>query len=82
MADNIRYVGNAVRKEKEKKNFKRYLSLILALVLIIISAAAGLNIARKTSSEAYAGQQGGSFPVSFSTNDIRDVKVMDRPLLC
>jgi hypothetical protein len=81
MADKIRYVGNAIRKEKEKKNFKRYLSLILALALIIISALAGLNIARKTSAEAYDGQQGGSFPVSFSTNDIKDAKVMDKTIV-
>ncbi len=82
MADKIRYVGNAVRKQKEKKNFKRYLSLALALLLIIISAIAGLNIARKTATEAYAGQQeGNGYPVSFATNDIRDVKAMDKTVV-
>ena len=81
MADKIRYVGNAVRKEKEKMNFKRFLILILALVLIIISAAAGLNIAKKTAADAFDGQQEGGFPVSFSTNDIRDVRVMGNTMV-
>ena len=82
MADKIRYVGNAVRKDKEKKNFKRFLSLALALLLIIVSAVAGLNIARKTASDAYDGQQEGTgFPVSFSTNDIRDVRAMGKTMV-
>ena len=82
MADKIRYVGNAAPKGKENKSFKRYLSLILALVLIIVSAVAGLNIARKTASDAYEGQkQGNGFPVSFSTNDIRDVRAMGKTIV-
>ena len=82
MADKIKYVGNTVRKNKENKNFKRYLSLALALLLIIVSAVAGLNIARKTAAEAYEGQQqGNGYPVSFSTNDIKDVRAMSKTLV-
>ncbi len=82
MADKIRYVGNAVRKEKNIKNFKRSLSLTLALALIIIAALAGLKIAQKTAAgEESSKTQNGAYPVSFSTNDIRDVRVMDNTLI-
>lgn len=82
MADKIRYVGNAVRKEKNIKNLKRSLSLTLALLVIIIAALAGLKIAQKTAAgEETSKAQTGSFPVSFSTNDIRDVRVMDKTLV-
>ena len=78
MADNIRYVGNAVRKEKNKKNFKRSLSLALVLVLIIIAALAGLKIAEKTAVDALESEKGETtgYPVSFSGNDVRDAGVI------
>lgn len=82
MDEKIKYVGNAVRKEKNIKNFKKSLSLTLALAVIIIAALAGLRIAQKT---AVGGEdtkiQSGAFPVSFSTNDIRDVRVTDKTLI-
>ncbi len=83
MAEKIKYVGNAVRNEKIKKNFKRSLSFALALALIIIAALAGLNIAKKTAADALESQQdeNAGYPVSFSTNDIRDVKVMGKKLV-
>lgn len=78
MADNIRYVGNSVRKEKNKQNFKRSLSLTLVLALIIIAALAGLKIAEKTAPDdgETALTESDGYPVSFSGNDIRDTKVM------
>ncbi len=82
MAEKIKYVGNAVRNEKIKKNFKRSLSLALALALIIIAALVGLRIAEKTAVDALENEKDtGGYPVSFSTNDIRDVKVMGNNLL-
>ena len=75
MADKVKKVGNTVRRENNVKTFKRSLSLALALTLIIVSALAGLKIAEKTSVEALNSEdkQSGSYPVSFSTNDIKDV---------
>ena len=82
MKEKIRYVGNVVRKEKNIKNLKRSLSLTLALIVIIIAALAGLKIAQKTAVGADETQsQGGAYPVSFSTNDIRDVRVMGKTLV-
>lgn len=82
MKEKIRYVGNAIRKEKNIKNLKRSLSLTLALLVIIIAALAGLKIAQKTAVGADETQnQGGAYPVSFSTNDIRDVRVMGKTLV-
>ena len=82
MADKIKFVGNTVRKEKNIKNFKRSLSLTLALGLIIIAILAGLKIAQKTAvGEETTKTQAGAFPVSFSTNDIRDVRVMDKTII-
>ena len=82
MADKIRYVGNAVRKAKIKTNFKRSLNLTLVLAVIIIAALIGLDIAEKTAVDSL-GQESEStgYPVSFSTNDIRDVKVMGKNLV-
>ena len=79
MADNIRYVGNTVRKEKNKRNFKRSLSLTLVLALIIIAALAGLKIAEKTApgTDETADIENDGYPVSFSGNDVRDADVMD-----
>ena len=76
MADKVKKVGNTVRRENKVKNFKRSLSLALALALIIVSALVGLKIAEKTSVDALASgnNQSGAYPVSFSTNDIKDVK--------
>lgn len=82
MAEKIRYVGNTVRKEKNMKNFKRSLSLTLVMLVIIVAALAGLKIAQKTSVGYESGSnQSGAYPVSFSTNDIRDVKVMGKSLV-
>lgn len=75
MADKVKKVGNTVQKEKNARIFKRSLSLALALVLIIVSALVGLRIAEKTSVDALSSEENksGSYPVSFSTNDIKDV---------
>ena len=80
MADNIRYVGNAVRKENTKKNFKRSLNLTLISALIIIAALIGLNIAEKTAagSTDTTTESTGAYPISFSSNDIRTVDVMGK----
>ena len=81
MADNIRYVGNAVRKPKRKITFKSSLSLTLVLLLIIIAALAGLRIAEKTAPGADETQQTDGYPVSFSGNDVRDVQVMGKNIV-
>ena len=83
MADNIRYVGNAVRKEKNKRNFKRSLNLTLVLALIIISILAGLKIAQKTApgNSEIAEVESDGYPVSFSGNDIREADVMDKNII-
>ena len=82
MAENIRYVGNTVRKEKIKKNVRRSLSFTLILAVIIVAALAGLRIAEKTAVDAVGKEtETGGYPVSFSTNDIRDVKVMGKNLV-
>ena len=82
MKEKIRYVGNTVRKEKNIKNFRKTLSLALALAVIIIAALAGLKIAQNTAVGANDTKtQSGAFPVSFSTNDIRDVRVMNKTLI-
>lgn len=76
MADKVKKVGNTVRRENNTKKMKRSLSLALALALIIVSALVGLKIAEKTSVDALSSKddQSGSYPVSFSTNDIKEVK--------
>lgn len=83
MADNIRYVGNTVRQEKNKRNFKRSLSLALVFALIIIAALAGLKIAEKTAPGAHeAGtSENDGYPVSFSGNDVRSADVMDKNII-
>ena len=82
MADKIRYVGNAVRKAKIKTNFKRSLNLTLVLAVIIIAALIGLDIAEKTAVDSLGKEsESTGYPVSFSTNDIRDVKVMGKNLV-
>ncbi len=75
MADKVKKVGNTVRRENNTKKMKRSLSLALALALIMICALVGLKIAEKTSVDALSSEknQSGSYPVSFSTNDIKDV---------
>ena len=76
MADKVKRVGNTVRREKNAEKMKRSLSLALALALIIVSALVGLKIAENTSVDAMSSseKQSGSYPVSFSTNDIKDVR--------
>lgn len=76
MAEKEKRVGNTVRRENKVKNIKRSLSLSLVLALIIVAALAGLKVAEKTSVEALSSKdkQSSSYPVSFSTNDIRDVR--------
>ena len=83
MSDKIKYVGNAVRQAKLKKNFKRSVIISLALTVLISAALAGLNIAQKTAADSYDIQQEVSegFPVSFSTNDIRDVRATEKTLI-
>ncbi len=83
MAEKEKRVGNTVRREKKVKNFKRSLSLALVLALIIVSALVGLKIAEKTSVDALSSpeKQSGSYPVSFSTNDIRDVKSVGKNIV-
>ena len=82
MAEKVKYVGNTVRNEKIKQNFKRSLSFALALAIIIIAALVGLKIAEKTAVGALDSEKdSGDYPVSFSTNDIKDVKVMGNNLL-
>lgn len=83
MADNIRYVGNTVRKEKNKRNFKKSLSLTLVLALIIIASLAGLKIAEKTAPGIgeTAEVENEGYPVSFSGNDIREADVMDKNIV-
>lgn len=82
MAEKIRYVGNGAESKKTKKNFKRSLSFALALVLIIIAALAGLRIAEKTAVDVSDTEsESNGYPVSFSTNDIKDVKAMDKTLV-
>ena len=76
MAETEKRVGNAVRHENSVKNFKRSMAFALLLLLVVIVAFAGLKIAEKTSVEALSSENssGGAYPVSFSTNDIKDVK--------
>ncbi len=82
MAEKVKYVGNTVRNEKIKQNFKRSLSLTLALLIIIVAALVGLKIAEKTAADAVESEKdSGGYPVSFSTNDIRDVKTMGSNLI-
>ena len=82
MAEKVKYVGNTVRNEKIKQNFKRSLSFALALAIIIIAALVGLKIAEKTAVGALDSEKdSGDYPVSFSTNDIKDVKVMGNNLV-
>lgn len=83
MAEKEKRVGNTVRRENKVKKFKRSLSLTLVLALIIISALVGLKIAEKTSVDALSSseKQSGSYPVSFSTNDIRDVKAVGKNIV-
>ena len=83
MADNIRYVGNAVRKEKNKRNFKHSLNLTLVSALIIIAILGGLKIAQKTApgNSEIAEVENDGYPVSFSGNDIRDAGVMDKNII-
>lgn len=83
MADNIRYVGNTVRKEKNKRSFKYSLNLTLVLALIIISILAGLKIAQKTAlgKSEIAEVESDGYPVSFSGNDIREADVMDKNII-
>lgn len=82
MADNIRYVGNAVRKDKKKITVKGSLSLTLVLLLIIIASLAGLRIAEKTAPGTNDTKQTDSgYPVSFSGNDVRDVQVMGKNIV-
>ena len=82
MAEKVKYVGNTVRNEKIKQSFKRSLSFALALAIIIIAALVGLKIAEKTAVGALDSEKdSGDYPVSFSTNDIKDVKVMGNNLL-
>ena len=80
MADKVKKVGNTVRRENNTKKMKRSLSLALALALIIVSALVGLKIAENTSVDAMSSseKQSGSYPVSFSTNDIKDVKAFGK----
>lgn len=83
MAEKEKRVGNTVRRENKVKNIKRSLSLTLALALIIVSALVGLKIAEKTSVDALSSseKQSDSYPVSFSTNDIRDVKSVGKNIV-
>lgn len=76
MAEKEKRVGNAVRKENSARSFRRTMTLALLLILVALMAFAGLKIAEKTSVEALSSQNssGGAYPVSFSTNDIKDVK--------
>ena len=83
MAEKEKRVGNTVRRENKVKNIKRSLSLTLALALIIVSALVGLKIAEKTSVDALSSseKQSGSYPVSKTTNDIRDVKSVGKNIV-
>ena len=83
MAEKEKRVGNAVRKENSIKSFKRTMTVALLLVLVAIMAFAGLKIAEKTSVEALSSENssGGAYPVSFSTNDIKDVKKAGRNIV-
>lgn len=83
MAEKEKRVGNAVRRENKVKNFKRSLSFSLVLGLIIVMALLGLKIAEKTSVEALSSEnsQSGAYPVSFSTNDIKDVRMAGKNIV-
>lgn len=83
MAEKEKRVGNAVRRENKVKNLRRSLSLALVSALIIVAALVGLKIAEKTSADALSSseKQSGSYPVSFSTNDIRDVKPVGKNIV-
>ena len=83
MAEKEKRVGNAVRRENKVKIFKRSLSLTLIIWLIIVMAFLGLKIAEKTSVEALSSNNtsDGAYPVSFATNDIKDVKKAGRNIV-
>lgn len=83
MAEKEKRVGNAVRRENKVKNLRHSLSLALVSALIIVAALVGLKIAEKTSADALSSseKQSGSYPVSFSTNDIRDVKPVGKNIV-
>lgn len=76
MAEKEKRVGNTVRKENSVRSFKRSMTFVVVLFLVVIAAFAGLKIAEKTSVETLSSENssGGAYPVSFSTNDIKDVK--------
>lgn len=81
MGEKIKYVGNAVRNKKIKQNVRRSLSFTLALAIIIVAALVGLRIAEKTAVDALGKNENGGYPISFSGNDIKDVRVMDKNLV-
>lgn len=83
MSDKIKRVGNAVREENNARKLRKSLRLALIIGLIIIMALAGLKIAEKTSVESLSSDnsQSGAYPVSFSTNDIKDVKAVGRNIV-
>ena len=83
MAEKEKRVGNTVRKENSVKNFKRTMTFAVILLLVVVAAFAGLKIAEKTSVEALSSENSssGAYPVSFSTNDIKDVRKNGRNIV-
>ncbi|MBQ7296087.1 MAG: hypothetical protein IJW86_07855 [Clostridia bacterium] len=83
MKEKEKYVGNTVREENRRKKV-RYsaVTLILLLVLVVVLIATGA-VERMTDTENLSKEfaefigteiEQAGFPVSFSTNDIKDVK--------
>ena len=83
MKEKEKLVGNAVRQEKSRKRAKASVAtLILLAVLVVILIATGAvekmsdteNLSKEFAEFLGIETQESGFPVSFSTNDIMDVK--------
>lgn len=83
MKEKEKLVGNAVRQEKSRKRAKASVAtLILLAVLVVILIATGAvekmsdteNLSKEFAEFLGVETQESGFPVSFSTNDIMDVK--------
>ena len=56
MAEKEKRVGNTVRKENSVRSFKRSMTFVVVLFLVVIAAFAGLKIAEKTSVETLSSE--------------------------
>lgn len=83
MKEKEKYVGNTVREDKKRKGIRAsFVTLFLLVALFVVLIATGAiekmsdteNISQGLAEFAGIETQKSGFPVSFSTNDIIDVK--------